>query len=77
MSHRSIAEAIGANLGVPVEGIAVKDAIEKEIWPAWLTTVWGYNNRIRSTGAHSKMKGTTQKDTDMLEDIRSGSYKKP
>lgn len=71
---REIAEAVGANTGVPVEGITFEEARAKEIWAEWLCIMFGLNTR--SSGAKAaKELGWTAKQLDVLADIVSGSYK--
>ena len=71
---RSIAEAVGKNLGLPVEGIAFPEAVKKEVWVTWMAAVWTYNNRVSSAKAQSQLQWRDFK-TNMLQDIAAGSYK--
>ena len=65
---------MGANLGVPVEGISREEALQKQILPALITAVFALNNRASSAKAQSQLhwQGT---NVDMLKDIASGTYK--
>ena len=71
---RGMAEAVGANLGVPVEGISREEALQKQMLPALIIAVFALNNRANSTKARHQLywQGT---GVDMLKDIASGSYK--
>ena len=71
---RGIAEAVGANAGVPVEGVSMEDAFKLQIWPAWAIEVFAWNNRPSSAKAERELGWGNYKDTDMLRDIASGSY---
>lgn len=73
---RGIAEACGANAGVPAEGVSLEDAYAREIWPAWMCSVFGINNCASGAKATRELKWADEgKRTDMLKDIASGSYK--
>ena len=69
-----MAEAVGANLGVPVEGISSEEALQKQMLPALITAVFALNNRASAAKAQRQLhwQGT---NVDMLKDIASGSYK--
>lgn len=71
---RAIAEAVGKNVGVPVEGVLLEDAYTKQIWPDWVTSLFALNQRADSTKAQKLLKWDSFKSTDMLSDIASGSY---
>lgn len=71
---REIAEAVGANVGVPVEGVSVEEANKLQIWPAWAIEVFALNNRASSAKAVRELGWGKYKSTDMLQDIASGSY---
>ena len=73
--RRSIAEAVGANLGLPVEGISLEKALAQEVWPDWMAHMWSYNNRVKADKAERELQWTAFSHVDMLDDIRSGSYK--
>lgn len=73
-THRGIAEAVGKNAGVPTEGISLEDAYAKEIWPAWVTSLYVLNNRAASTKAQKLLGWGDFKSMEMLSDISDGSY---
>ena len=73
--HRGIAEAVGANLGVPVDGISLEKALAQQVWPDWMAHMWSYNNRVKADKAERELLWTNFGHVDMLGDIRSGSYK--
>ena len=66
---------MGANLGVPAEGISLEDALAQEVWPDWMAHMWSYNNRVKADKAERELHWTDFIDVDMLDDIRFGSYK--
>lgn len=66
---------MGANLGVPAEGISLEDALAREVWTDWMAHMWSYNNRVKADKAERELRWTQFSDVDMLNDIRSGSYK--
>lgn len=70
----AIAEAVGKNVGVPVEGVSLEDAYAKQIWPDWVTSLFMLNQRADSTKAQKLLRWGSFKSTDMLSDIASGSY---
>ncbi|EIE23314.1 NAD(P)-binding protein [Coccomyxa subellipsoidea C-169] len=71
---KQIAEAVGANAGVPTEGISAESAIEQGIWPAWAVPVFAMNNCASSAKAERQLAWGDYRSTDMLQDIASGSY---
>ena len=64
---------VAANVGVPVEGISLEEALKCEIWPVWAAPLFSINNRASSAKAEREL-GWDGFKTDMLEDIASGSY---
>ncbi|CAL8465187.1 g4722 [Coccomyxa elongata] len=70
---RGIADAVGVNVGVPVEGISLEEAFKHGIWPVWAAPLFSINNRASSVKAEREL-GWKDFKTDMLEDIASGSY---
>lgn len=66
---------MGANLGVPIEPISIEEALQNEVWPAWMALAWTYNNRASFEKAQKELKWGNFKEFDMLTDVRSGSYK--
>ena len=71
---RAIAEAVGTNVGVPVEGISLEDACAMEIWPSWIAKLYTFNNRAASTKAVKMLGWDDYKMVNMLSDIATGSY---
>jgi hypothetical protein len=75
--RRGIAEACAANLGgVPLQGISTEDALAQDLWPAWLVAAFGLNNCASGAKATRELRWPDAgKQTNMLEDIATGSYK--
>ena len=65
---RGMAEAVGANLGVPFEGLSREEALQKQMLPALCIAVFALNNRVNSANARRQLhwQGT---NVDMLKDI--------
>lgn len=70
---REVGEAVGANAGVPAEGISKEDAHWHSIWPDWAIDVFALNNAASSAKAQKDL-GWTHVQTGMLQDIACGSY---
>ena len=73
---RGMAEAVGANLGVPIEGISHQEALQKQMLSPLIIAVIALNNwRPRADSAKARRqlhwKGT---NVDMLKEVASGSY---
>jgi nucleoside-diphosphate-sugar epimerase len=67
---RSIAETIGAGLGIPVRGLSEEAAKEHFEWMAMFV---GLNNPASSAATREKF-GWTPKEKDLLTDIRESGY---
>ena len=72
---RDVAEAVSANVGVPVEGVTLEEALSKGIWAEWLCTMFGLNTRASGAKAARDL-GWKAQHIDVLADISAGSYKK-
>lgn len=72
---RDIAEAVSANVGVPLEGVTLEEALSREIWAEWLCIMFGLNTRASGAKAAKEL-GWKAEHTDVLADVVAGSYKK-
>ena len=74
-----VAQAMSANLGysAPVTGLTLEEAVAKDILPAWVLPPLMGNIQMDS-GKAARVLGwrPAPRPGGMLEDIRSGSYKK-
>ena len=77
--HRGIAEAVAANVGVPVKAVTREEAYQIGIWPSWVVPLISTNNQCGSAKAQRELHWgaivENSKNLDMLEDIARGSYK--
>ncbi|BDA43900.1 Uncharacterized protein C2A9.02 [Coccomyxa sp. Obi] len=73
LTAREVGEAVGANAGVPAEGISKEDAHRHSIWPDWAIDLFALNNAASSAKAQKDL-GWTNLKTGMLQDIACGSY---
>ena len=60
---------------MPAEGITLEKAVALQVWPEWMARMWSYNNRVRADKAERQLHWTDFSHLNMLNDIRSGSYK--
>lgn len=70
-------QALADNIGgdIPVSGLTMGEAAEKDILPMWIVGLIAINNQIDG-GKAKELLGWDPKPCPggMLEDIRSGSY---
>lgn len=69
---RALAEVIGAALNIPVRSVSHEEAEAR--WGQFLTAFVQYENRSSNRKAVQQL-GWQPKGTDLLTDIRSGSYR--
>ncbi|WP_375388815.1 NAD-dependent epimerase/dehydratase family protein [uncultured Amnibacterium sp.] len=70
VSTRSIAEAIGRGLGVPVRSVAAEDA-ERAF--GWISRFWGLDMRAESADTH-RLLGWTPTGPTLRDDLEAGRY---
>ncbi|GAB5587496.1 hypothetical protein Unana1_02396 [Umbelopsis nana] len=71
---KQFAEAIGEVLDVPVRSVSREEAEKEDRWGPFITAFVQYENRSSNRKAVQQL-GWQPKGTDLLRDIRSGSYK--
>ncbi len=69
--HKELAEAVGDALGVPTRSVNREEAVEK--WGEFLTRFVDYSDRSSNRKAVEQL-GWKPQGTDLLTDVRSGSY---
>jgi nucleoside-diphosphate-sugar epimerase len=73
VSFRSLAEAVGQVMGCPTRSVDMDEA--RRIWGNRLAPMYfGVSSRSRSPRARSEL-GWSPRHLDLVEDIRSGSYR--
>ena len=73
-SCSAIAKAVGENVGVPVEGISLNEALKLKLYPDWVISLYTIDNRVDSAKAETLLGWRDYVAVDMLSDIVNGSY---
>ena len=72
---RGVSEAVAANVGVPVKGITLEEALQLGMWPGWVAPLISTDNQVSFAKAQRELHWDNFKGVTMLEDVARGSYK--
>jgi nucleoside-diphosphate-sugar epimerase len=73
ITTKSLAEAIGEAVAVPVRGKSRSEV--EQLWGAFLTGFVDYENRASSARLRTQLGWQPEATRGLLEDIRQGSYR--